>query len=969
MYTLFRKHEANKQFLSIYCGNQRNDSKAWIGYFSSSDFLQVAAEPEFMALLLQEVQEQQNQYPPSQKFLNWLSIAYQIKRNNNAELIKEICDLGMIPKTYTNLELMLSDSFAEYWQLVQIAKTNHWTEDSIYKYSKIIEKYQLIFIKEKRNNVISGEISRHPIGVHLLIYFFEKYPLPEELYQILWDTLDLKSAKYGRAQIVYGKMRQIVLEHIPTIQEQPQKQLGAFKSDFLYCCAGCYKRAGSNPQKDKEEIEAFCERQEFEQALKNRQFVSENFVDGIWVEQGTPSLFLEKFLDFYTQHPDAPYAEKVIKKVKDSLKAQRIMKQKNKEKQAEETKPIPKGILPLSNRSFFDYWFHICCNTMCVPRFCYQYSDFQYNQTWIYKFLTTENDCLDNGKTPYKKIQYSLQDGEERAEVEIRFHLYYIDFIINGEPTYRPVFDWDWLATLEETDMFFHLLLMTVTLYNQYDIVEQEIIRRLYLLDLPLSKNEMNTIAGIFAKYICSLSMTNDSNITEHLEDENDEEYSQADKNNSFQPVDPVQLLSQLSYVIFTEDSSKLYGAICAPSINWIKVFEQPLNENPEFLFSQKCLVNNEDKLKRFAIDMLQEKVAISEYPLEKLVHLPIAVYLTPDKSEANQINIPKVLTGQQITLEHLREALNLFAEKKINRLEFSWETQLPFTVKQEYQARRSLVFLREDEKYVCLLFDDASVECYGLPVNPSQDKLMEEDFEFVPFLKEKLFSKHIHKSFHTIQIQLERVFQSIFFPNGYHLWSQAINVSHGRNKYNMDKQLLGNFPVEWAHNNISDKIYLDIYPDSFALTNLQETSETIILKTSNRFKIQTAFQQYLKGQAQQLCLNWSYLNLVLLQENGQYMMVFLHRDNAEFCVADKQSYFKSNNEDAAKELFLGKITPSYLLHKDIAAFRNHLELLLAKITEPECILNEFAQYTNTNLPKEWSFQTLCEEFLGKENV
>ena len=48
----FVDHEANKQFLALYCGNQRDNPKDWITYFSSSYFLQVATEPEFMALLL-----------------------------------------------------------------------------------------------------------------------------------------------------------------------------------------------------------------------------------------------------------------------------------------------------------------------------------------------------------------------------------------------------------------------------------------------------------------------------------------------------------------------------------------------------------------------------------------------------------------------------------------------------------------------------------------------------------------------------------------------------------------------------------------------------------------------------------------------------------------------------------------------------------------------------------------------------
>ena len=611
---------------------------------------------------------------------------------------------------------------------------------------------------------------------------------------------------------------------------------------------------------------------------------------------------------------------------------------------------------------------------MCVSSARYRYSEFPYNQEWVYQFLTTENNNLDNNKTPYKKIEYSLQDGEEKAEVEIRLHLYYVEFIINGEPTYRPVFDWDWLATIEETDIFFHLLLMTVTLYDRYDIVEQEIIRRLYSLRLTLSKNQIQTIAALFAEHICLISIIDDRYCLEdedYLEDKDSEEsckeYQKSYKDSSIPPIDPAQLLARLSYVIFMEDSSKLYGALCTPSIstNWIKVFEQPLNGTVHTLFAEECSVNSEDELKQIAMNMLQQQVTTSQYALENLVNLPIAVYLTPSGNMEKNINIPKELTEQQITQQSLTEAIKLFQNGTINRLEFSWK--LPFNVKQEYEARRSLVFLKDGGNYVCLLFDDNYVECYGLPVHQSRYKWIEEDFDFVPFLKEKLFSKHIHKSFHTIEIQLEFVFKSIQFLNGFSYWTQAINVSHGRNKYNIDKQLLGNFPVEWAHNNLSDKIYLDIYPSSFTLTNLQKETETIEIKTSNRFKLQNAFQKFLKGEAQEFCLNWSSFNLVLLQEDRRYMLVFLQNETSRFCVANKESYLQTNEEHSKTELFCGKITPSYLLHTDIAAFRNSLELLLAKLDDPQCIINEFGQYTNEEPTEQWTYKIICKEFLKKD--
>ena len=57
-------HDAHKQFLTLYTGKQRNNSKLWLAYFTSPAFLQVHREPAFAALLLEDVEQQQPDNPP-----------------------------------------------------------------------------------------------------------------------------------------------------------------------------------------------------------------------------------------------------------------------------------------------------------------------------------------------------------------------------------------------------------------------------------------------------------------------------------------------------------------------------------------------------------------------------------------------------------------------------------------------------------------------------------------------------------------------------------------------------------------------------------------------------------------------------------------------------------------------------------------------------------------------------------------
>ena len=46
-------------------------------------------------------------------------------------------------------------------------------------------------------------------------------------------------------------------------------------------------------------------------------------------------------------------------------------------------------------------------------------------------------------------------------------------------------------------------------------------------------------------------------------------------------------------------------------------------------------------------------------------------------------------------------------------------------------------------------------------------------------------------------------------------IWDYAVNVDHGRVKYNLDKQLLGDFPAERARNRPSAHFYFSCYTDS----------------------------------------------------------------------------------------------------------------------------------------------------------
>ena len=73
----FAEHPAAVAFRELYTGRRRKDPKAWMDYFTSGDFLDVAWEQRFAGLLLEEVTRLEGEYPIPREFLTWLCAVYQ----------------------------------------------------------------------------------------------------------------------------------------------------------------------------------------------------------------------------------------------------------------------------------------------------------------------------------------------------------------------------------------------------------------------------------------------------------------------------------------------------------------------------------------------------------------------------------------------------------------------------------------------------------------------------------------------------------------------------------------------------------------------------------------------------------------------------------------------------------------------------------------------------------------------------
>ena len=991
----FEDGEAIRQFLELYTGKQRRDSKRWLDYFTSTPFLDAARDARFTQLMLEHITRLEGEYPVNREFLNWLCVAYQfvgkriVYRNpdgsdrvefefrlyqgarfDGLEAVLEIAKKGPLPKPFLNNELAILTSFIEYWHLVGLAQAGEWDEAAVGMYSRIIGCYAASYITDKCRQSQDMDYERHPAGLRVLSHFFELYELPEELYRIAWQKLDLKSAMMGRAKILYGAVREQVLARLPDIGGEKRESFAKLKTETIPYFAGCYQRAGSDPQKDAEETDALFSREDFQRALLDRRFVEEEMLH-TWVNEDRCGYYLQRVIDFYEAHDGAPCARQVIERARQMLAVQAKADREREDGDA----PVPEGPPTLQNRPFFRHWLNTGFCTARDPEtglnlMDYLNQELPYLADWSRRFLGVEGDCIP------EPVTVSLALGEDR--VEVRFHLRYMDFLLNGALVCRPCLEWERVAALADVDGFFFLLPITVTTYDRYGEVKEVLLRR--MADTAAPEECWAVAAACLAGQVCSLPLPGEQWSSDGDEPPEDDELPEDEDEHGDMTQEPLPPEAALPFELFAEDAEHLYGCAWFQRARVLLLFQQTQYGRYAAQDGEYEDVPDGEAAVALARQLLEEAVHPRGLALEELENLPEAVYVDPDflaiaRDPARKgAEMPRELLGEAVTPEILEELLWLYADGRMSRLELSWPCAIPAGEEQVCQPRRSLVFLKDGAKYACLYFDDYRAQSYALLARP--ELYGKEKTEFVPFRQSKLFSKVIHRGFTTIRRQLPTVFGQVSLPNNVKfqaagIWDYAVNVTHGRSKYNMDKQLLGGFAEERARNNEDARIYFYAYPDAAVWTDGQGGTQTLAVDELARDRLQQMLVQFLDGVYPRLRLTWGAepggrRHIVLLHEEGRFLMAWLDegKQEAEFHVADTRTYMDVEGKKYPKATFQGRIVGAYLVH-DGPALRNALELLVANLDEPKRILHKFAEYAGEKPVKARPYEAIWADLVG----
>lgn len=967
----YTEHEAVRNFLELYTGKQRREQKRWLDYFTSDAFLDAAWDWRFTALLLEHVTQLEGTYPVNREFLNWLCVAYQFTvrravylnpdgsertefdfqiqpgaRFEGQESVFEIATKGPVPKKFQGNELAVFESFTEYHQLTEMAGQNVWSEREIGECSGVIGRYAVNYITDKCQQRWDMDYERHPAGVRLITHFFRRDGLPEELYRIAWQKLDLETAVMGRAKIIYGPLRELALQRLPQLAGQKRESFAKLRADFLNFAVSTCKRNGQNAQATNEDIrktDAFFARGDFQQALLDRRFVEEEMLH-TWVNENRCDYYLNKVIAFYTEHETAPCAGRVIERAKEMLKIQKMADRMKKDRES----AISEDAVTLTSSPFFRHWlntgFYEACDITSGGRLSdYLNRELPYLPEWSKAFLGAEEEI-----TP-KTVLCGI--GEDT--VEVRFHLRYMAFFCDGQPVYRPCLEWERMLEARDTDTFFFCLPITVTTYDRFETVRAEILRR--LADTAAPEEGRGFIAACLAGQVCSLPLPGKAGMGE---------------------APPLSPESVLPFELFAEDTDHLYGCEWFEQEPVLTLFEQlPIGRKilGNEVFDDVTDVAGAAALAR---RMLEETLRPPRFPMELLVNLPDAVYAKPD------LNIPPLggdmmeLSGEAVTREKLEELLTQFADNQLERLEFSWKITAPIGEELDYDTLRSLVFIKGGG-YACLYFDDFRARSYALLEKPELYGKMKGDTAFVPFRQGRLHGDVVHRSFSSIRRHLDVIFRQVSWQNNVDfraggIWSYAAIVFEGRAKYYLDKQLLGGFPMERAHNRPDAPFHFFIYPDFVLCVDEKGRAEALEVVQSNRGRIQQLLIRFLQGDFCRLRLTWGNnperrRHIVLLHDSGRFLMAWIQEEKrtVQYHVSDASTYMDVEGKKYPKDMFQGRVTPAYLIHDGVTPLRNALELLLANLNDPDKITVQFAEYADEKPVKARPYEVLWAELAG----
>ncbi len=953
----FRNGEGIERFRELYTGKHRKDSAAWVDYFLSDVFLEGYREKDFAELMLEVVRENAAQYPPNKEFLTALYAAYGISAHKTAaddgqigmvlqmndstahfsgiEYIGEIAGLGSAITRLKGNEPAMAAGFRDYRELLALARKDVWDADALIALGKVIDRYRLSNISDRPMwNADQYELmQRHPKSLKLMTYFFKnaqkaadsraavysretenkqktaetqvivRDELPAEVYRILWSHLGLENATHGREKLLYGGLREAVLDHVPGVMEQPKVDYNKLNQEvFYHYYRGTithFKNEGRNPE-EREELDQFLRREDVQIALWDEGYVDKQ-ISHYWISRNSGSYLLDQLESFYSFHREIPLAEYVLDKIKSARDYKRIDTALAEDAQLQ---PLEGGF-DIRKRACLRYYLHtafrLASGVNQIVLGNYLQERMPYAQEWNSRIAEAAAGEPESGRL------LEIRVGEGGKDVlSIMFHPRYLEYYWNGS-VIVPRFPGKALAEVEDDTHFWLLASVAAAPYEEYPRIYQELAER--LARLPVWEGDIPMIADCIAAGICYF-----------------------EENHA------------LCCTLHAEKKEQLFGC---------DIYEDGKLMLYEETKDRKIIICRDDNMPdletalKMGRRMLREQAA----KWNASVHLAL---LPEQVLVRNKWDIARTLAGEDVTEEVIFDILQDYFKGKVKRLELDF-------------GGRALVFLKDGEmnRYACFYFEHQHRRWFRLVGMPEVYEVVEEkDVKYEPFGLGMLPNYVIHPTTKYMESLLERVFDQVACEEPkpeFLMWSSQVYFTAESQQYHLAQRLFGAYPPEQACNRLQEQFYIPVLP--MAVSYIDENGEQSreISKARDKGMVRDILAGYMAGRLDRLVLEWEYSIqygpqttdvrhrcIVLVQDRGKHQMIFADdsQSGVSYLVADVGEYLNAKGKKYRKAEFGGRMVPGYLVHTDMRRIRDYLDLLLSQIENPVMILGQFGEFS-----------------------
>ncbi len=917
----FKNCEAILKFHELYHVKKSSDKNIWIKYFVSPDFLEVSFCKGFCQALAEEFSEDQAYKSVNKAFLPLLKLFYSAydQINGNGIISEEhqkvmaeiynLTDTNIQQNKLSAVERAIYEGYKNYCQLLELSEAHAWNEDSSRTLANILDRFVISYIYDKITDQIIREreyLPRHISSLKLLDYFFATASLPKDAYGLLFDRLDLANAKMGRNYVLYGNLRNLALSKYPELDQRSKPSFAGLRKDHIGFCVSLKNQSADFVEKT---VSDFFEREDFQLALTDEGFVHDDIFH-YWLTDITNGCFLESLIAYCRDHENVAFRKSIIDTCEQILRQRRINMAVIQDGQSDINEDMP---LDVKNRAFFRYLLHASFHKAystehevyltALLRDCFPPSS-----SWRDRFFEKERVV-------------SINLGNRK--LDILFHGLYVEYRLESRSVYGPFIRFQTLAVMEDSGLFWLLLPLSFAHNNNRAAVNQEILKRLEELDF-LSDCPRHIIAACLSQSICC----------------------DFDSEETYRPT----LLK-----IHREYNGLLHSC-------YIYLYEEIVVQ-----IVRTEVNGNATLLGQHTFTDISQAIEYGNWQLEQLSNPfdpnTLEIQFLPKSVLAKIKYAPsRNLTGEEVTIEAVRELLVLFISQRATRLELNW-------------SRYCIVILANMGKYALFCLDKIKKYRYTFLSNPGMYQNADSgDIEYQNFLYGKLPEYVIHDNPQAILNCLERIMEQVSspHPNFVHdpnAWQLEVYL-HKPHQYKLDKCLLAGFPIYTPGEFLNEKFTIPVFPDKLYHKEPDQDLECTALSSAMRPLVSDYLFSFFSRRVNRLILSWADRHIALFSSSQNEGFILLYLDDktrfVQILVFDENRYLSLDKKNKCSIIEIdGFKFPDFCVHKTVDKIHAYLNVLLPCIQSPDAILAipfEFALLDSyCKEKKNWNYEGFRE--------